>query len=540
MRFPVGFGGAAAICLQTVTHHTDLELLKRYARQRAEDAFAELVRRHLDLVYSAALRQVRSPQLAEEVAQCAFVDLARKAANLEPRTVVAAWLYEVTRRSAVDVVRRESRRQQREQISIEMNALHNGDGTEWTHIEPLLDEAMSALDTTDRAAVLLRFFERKNLREVGAALGVSEDAAQKRVARALDRLREILAGHGVTTPGAAAFASVLSLHAVQSAPAGLVTTLAAGAAAGGMAVQSAQTIAMTLTQKTVVTAGFIAVAGVAIYQAQLGGRLRSENVQLRRAQAAATEQLEQLRQEMQAEAARRLSQGGTATPGNGRDDAELLRLRGEVARLRREGEEAAANLKQANADLIEAWSKVPPVKTLIATANETLGWDQALLAGGWKTPDGRRALVVVTVEPRSDGRQVLIIPRFLEYREEDAEALGVLAFQSDVGNRPDPSRAQRIGRDHAEQLIAAASSTVGVNVLSAPRVSTLSGNPAQVAAVQMKSLPNGETYTVGPTIDLVPNVSADGNSVQLMMTARINLRIPRPGESEGQPGKVAE
>src|ERR1041385_4850231 len=123
---------------------TDLELLARYARHHAEDAFAELVRRHLGLVYSAGLRQVRSPQLAEEVAQSVFVDLARNATRLKPDTILTAWLYQVTRRTAIDVVRREASRQLREQVSVELTAM-NATANDWTEVEPLLDEAMHAL-----------------------------------------------------------------------------------------------------------------------------------------------------------------------------------------------------------------------------------------------------------------------------------------------------------------------------------------------------------------------------------------------------------
>lgn len=208
---------------------TDQELLGRYGRERAEEAFGELVRRHLNLVYSAALRQVRSPQLAEEVAQSAFTDLARGAARLAPDTVLSAWLYQVTRRTAIDVVRREARRQVREQIACEMNAL-NATPSDWTHIAPLLDEAMQALDETDRTAVLLRYFENKSLREVGQTLGASEDAAQKRVGRALERLRAFFAQRGVTV-GTGGLAALLSAQAVQAAPAGLAITLAAAALA---------------------------------------------------------------------------------------------------------------------------------------------------------------------------------------------------------------------------------------------------------------------------------------------------------------------
>src|SRR5437879_5729922 len=171
---------------------SDLELVHEYARQGSEEAFAALVNQHLDLVYSAALRQVRSPQLAEEVAQSVFTDLSRNGHKLSPDTILTAWLYQVTRRTAVDVVRRESRRQLREQIASEMNAM-NATAAVWTHIEPLLDEAMHALDEADRSAVLLRYFENKSLREVGRTFGTSEGAAQQRVSRAVERMREFFA-----------------------------------------------------------------------------------------------------------------------------------------------------------------------------------------------------------------------------------------------------------------------------------------------------------------------------------------------------------
>src|SRR5206468_12623399 len=165
----------------------------------------------------AALRQVRSSQLAEEVAQSVFADLARNAARLKPDTILTAWLYEVTRRTAINVVRGEARRQLREQIASEMNAM-NASASDWTQIEPLLDEAMHALDDTDRTAVLLRYFENKSLREVGATLGTSENAAQKRLGRAVERLRDFFAKRGITV-GASGLVVVISANAVQATPA---------------------------------------------------------------------------------------------------------------------------------------------------------------------------------------------------------------------------------------------------------------------------------------------------------------------------------
>ena len=266
---------------------TDMELLARYTRLHAEDDFAELVRRHLGLVYSAALRQVRSPQLAEEVTQSAFIDLARNAARLKPDTILTAWLYQVTRRTAIDVVRREASRQLREQIATEMNAM-NATAADWTHIEPLLDEAMHALDDTDRAAVLLRYFENKSLREVGATLGTSENAAQKRLGRALERLREFFAKRGVTI-GASGLVVVISANAVQAAPVGLAVTVSTAAALAGTTLAATATatatkaIVMTTLQKTLIVATLIAasVATPLVIQHQAHVKLLEENQSLR-------------------------------------------------------------------------------------------------------------------------------------------------------------------------------------------------------------------------------------------------------------------
>src|SRR5687767_6119232 len=133
----------------TVPLMNDLDLLRKFTRDQSQDAFTALVKRHLGLVYCAALRQVRSPQLAEEVAQSVFTDLARSAPRLKPDTILTAWLYEVTRRTAINVVRGEARRRLREQIALEMNAM-NANADDWMQIEPLLDEAMHALDASDR------------------------------------------------------------------------------------------------------------------------------------------------------------------------------------------------------------------------------------------------------------------------------------------------------------------------------------------------------------------------------------------------------
>jgi RNA polymerase sigma factor (sigma-70 family) len=242
---------------------TDVNLLARYTRHHAEEAFTEIVRRHLDLVHSAALRQVRSPQLAEEIVQSVFIKLASQASRLAPDTILTAWLYRVTRREAIDVIRREARRQLREKIATEMNAT-NAASPDWTQIAPFLDEAMDALDATDRTAVLLRYFENRSLREVGSILGTTDDAAQKRVSRAVERLREFFAKRRIIV-GATVLAGVISANAVQSAPIGLALTVSSAPALPATSATCAATkaIAMTTLKKALISAASIVLLGTA-------------------------------------------------------------------------------------------------------------------------------------------------------------------------------------------------------------------------------------------------------------------------------------
>jgi len=309
---------------------SDIELLQQFVRERAQDAFAELVRRHLDLVYSAALRQVRSPQLAEEIAQSVFADLARDAARLRPDTVLAAWLHAVTRRTAVDAIRRETRRRLREQTAVEMHAM-NAPDTRWADIEPLLDEAVAALDDTDRAAVLLRYFENKSLREVGQQTGLSDDAAQKRVSRAVERLREFFAKRGVTA-GAGGLAAVLSANAVQAAPAGLAISVAAAVLAS-TAAATTKTIAMTTLQKTFVTAAVAVLAGEGIYEARQNTQLREQVQTLQQQQAPLADDIAKLRTENE-RLSNLVAEANDQKMLTQSQFNELLRLRGQAGQLR--------------------------------------------------------------------------------------------------------------------------------------------------------------------------------------------------------------
>lgn len=205
----------------------DLEWLSEYARQGSETAFARLVERHGGLVYSAALRQVRDPGLAEEITQAVFIILARKARKIGGPAPLSAWLYRTTRFAALDALKTLRRRQEREQEAAQMQNT-SAESPAWEQLEPLIDEAMARLSEKDRHALLLRFFENRPLAEVGAGLGISPDSARMRVARALDKLKLHLGRRGVALP-TTVIAGLLSANAIQAAPA-LVVTTAAGLA----------------------------------------------------------------------------------------------------------------------------------------------------------------------------------------------------------------------------------------------------------------------------------------------------------------------
>src|SRR5438093_8034839 len=181
---------------------SDAHLLREYAGQGEESSFAEIVSRHTNLVYSAALRQVDSPAVAAEIAQSVFIGLARGARALSPRLAadasLAGWLCRSARNLSLNFRRDEFRRTTRERQAMEQFISTPDAAPDWERLRLVLDDAMSELTEADYDALVLRFYNNQDLRAVGAALGVSEDTAQKRVSRALEKLREHLSRRNVS------------------------------------------------------------------------------------------------------------------------------------------------------------------------------------------------------------------------------------------------------------------------------------------------------------------------------------------------------
>jgi RNA polymerase sigma factor (sigma-70 family) len=341
----------------------DGQLLVCYVAQGSEEAFRELVRHHMGLVYSAALRQVRDPQLAQDVTQVVFANLARKARSIPAGTVLAGWLHRDTRYTALDFLRAEARRFRREQQAAAMHALNSEPPHYWEHIRPLLDEALDQLGPEDRDALLLRYFEERDYAGVGAALGASGEAARKRVDRALDRLRAHLVKRGITTT-TAALGAALSAHAIEAVPASFATALvgtsaAVAAKAAAPAVTSWLTHLTLMTNTKLVVGGVLVAAALAtplLVQQQAIAKVRAEQtVLLVRQQQAA------IQPESASPSAAQRAAGDSAQ----RDWADLERLRRETGALQARTSELAIQA------LLVAQARRPPATTPGHNPNST-------------------------------------------------------------------------------------------------------------------------------------------------------------------------
>jgi len=389
----------------------DTQLLRRYVEEKSEAAFTELLNRHFDMVYSAAARQVAGDaELARDITQTVFADLAAKAKSLTNRTSLAGWLYTSTHFAAAKVVRGEQRRRAREQEALSMQEPTSDMEANWEQLRPAIDRAMHELDEHERDALLLRFFEQRELRVVGQALGVSEDAARKRVERALEKLRHILSRNGLTS-SSASVATYLIAHAVVPSPAGLAATISGAALATTSTSLPAIFQAIAMNKTTIAAVSAVVIAGTVtsvILQNRTIQRLRGENSAVRAELAA-----------LMASASvgnRTVSQTEIDAAELERlraEHGELLRLRGEVSTLRRQAADAAGR-SAAGASLIAQSGQDQPSPFAALPESEVLG-RYRLIEGGKDThlltlrPDGSFVTANGEVRPWAIARDALLI-----------------------------------------------------------------------------------------------------------------------------------
>ncbi|HTZ19906.1 MAG TPA: sigma-70 family RNA polymerase sigma factor [Opitutaceae bacterium] len=379
----------------------DAQLLHRYAEERAEGAFAELVRRHLNLVYFAALRRVGGDtHLAEDVAQGVFTALARRAASLTDHPSLEGWLYTTTRNVAVQAQRAARRRQVRELEAHAMQdiPLESHPEADWERLRPVIDEAMDELSEPDREAILLRFFAARSFAEVGEKLAISENAARMRAERALDKLRALLARRGITSTSVA-LGLVLSNQAGAVAPAGLAASVTGTALAGAGTAAIGSTVAlktlsfMSTAKLTLGIVGVVAVAAtaIAIRQYQTTAQLRTEVAALREqtsALAASRAETRRITEEMTGE------------------HAELVRLRAE-----KEAFIKAAAAKKAST--VRASSETTPVRAAGAGGALAPGMISVdLMANAGRATPAAAAQTMVWAMQRGDTKTVASVIDF--------------------------------------------------------------------------------------------------------------------------------
>jgi RNA polymerase sigma factor (sigma-70 family) len=264
---------------------SDMELIRQYADYGSGAAFAELVHRYTNLIYSVALRFVGNCQDAEDVTQAVFVILARKAASLRHRTVLAGWLYETTRLAAKGFLRNSGRRHIREQEAYMQSLDEAKSESIWRQLAPHLEEAMARLNEKERALVVLRFYEDRSMAETATLLGIEEWAARKRLERAVEKLRLFFTRRGLAVP-AAALTAAIAANSVQAAPPFLAKTIAVAMLAKGAAPPASiatlakgvlKIMAWSKVETVIVSAIIIGVTAYSVVQQQDRFKLREQN-----------------------------------------------------------------------------------------------------------------------------------------------------------------------------------------------------------------------------------------------------------------------
>jgi RNA polymerase sigma factor (sigma-70 family) len=438
----------------------DMDLVREFARHNSEAAFTELVRRHINLVYSVARRCTGNDGDAHDVTQAVFIILARKAAGLREKTLLTGWLYETTRFAGARLLRTNARRHAREQEAYMQSTLTEaGTDAVWMQLSPHLEAAMSKLAAADRALLVLRFYENKSGPEAAALLGIREDAAHKRVTRAIEKLRKVFAQRGVTLSGAA-IAGAVSANSVQAAPVGLAAIVKAASLAaattGTFSIFSFMTMPKLKLALNAMVVGGVTIAFVIQHQAQV--KLRADNESLR-------QQITQLQTDNES-LSNQLASAGNSKSLSDEQFTELLRLRGEVTRLRQQ-------------------QKVLPVVTQLKTNNSS------------------SAQLI----------QFHLKARFVSFPTGSLQALGV----NWMSGTP---KTGLLTEQQFKIIKEALQGASDVETLAEPELTTLNGRQSQMRATQLVSIA-GQPVEVGPTIDVVPYFSTNSSTLNLSLVASL-------------------
>ena len=507
--------------LCSVTMIGDKQLIRQYAAQRSEPAFAELVRRHLKMVYGAALRQVHGDaHLAEDVAQSVFSDLARKAGKLQHNHSIAGWLHASTRFAAANAVRAETRRRTREQAVVSMNEMNSNANASWNELRPMIDEALEELGGADREAIVLRYFEAYEFSLVGAALGVSENAARMRVDRALEKLRAILQKRGMATTGAA-LAGALAESSATAVPAQLAAgiTSAALAQVGTTFVSSAPSILKIIAMKKLSLAA-VSVLTLSVATVLVVRNLPESNPQKAAASPGATQ-------------ASPGQPGGTAPSTGAQGDPDIqkkiVQRHDDQVRARQgpEADEARARWDKELAEFENSMKPETGVKKFGAARQiSSIGPNETVIMGGWQTEAGRRMLVLITpstvdsagnkvAPPFNAQSQIQIDSKFVEVPE---TLLAQLGLQSLLTDQNESQEAVTCSDAQFRSYLNAMGQQSGSDILSSPRVTTSFGTQAKVS-VQETQMIAGKNQALGPSLGLLPTLNEDGVSLDLDATA---------------------
>jgi RNA polymerase sigma factor (sigma-70 family) len=474
------------------------QLLAEFGRSRSESAFRELVQRHLPLVYNTALRVTNGDRhLAEDIAQIVFTDLAGKATGLSSGTIIAGWLHQHTWFTASKTIRTERRRALREQQSIDMHT-SDTDASGLAHLQPIVDEALTTLNPEDRDALVLRFFESADLRRVGASFGISEDAAQKRVARALEKLRAVLATRGVTVSSVA----LTTFLAAQSTAASLSLSLAQTVSTAALAGVSSAPWLGTFLGSTKVKASLAALFAGAVLTPLVWlqntiSQLRNENSGLH----ALLAPLESLKSENDELRKRTFSPGERERLN--RDLAELRRLRGEVTVLRRQLSAATNGIAATEGSATETPQDQEILSVNVKSHAVEMNYEGIAAIFGEKFPAIANQLRTVQAEAAGAGA-----PKTLTFVLEP---------------------------EQGDELIELFKDTAGVDILSAPQIMAGDGQQGRVSVEESMGVPGGEPLQLGLSIDLLPKITPDRTGVSLNVKATNTEFV---GWAEGEEGTV--